>query len=233
MKRILLFAVLLSTSLIYAQEQKKDKLIIEKGTWTLGGNVSFNTDNFESRSDLITRDVDGNIIATRSNELDRDFTSLSLFPRIGFVFSDNWVIGILAEYSVANSESERMTEGEDTSNSEFKRENISLAPYVRKYFGITRNLALYAQGEIGYGRFWVENIFDDQERSTDSGDNFFVNVRPGISFFATKNLALESSIGVLGYSVNTSEGENFESENQSFVFSINSSNLLFGLSYFF
>ncbi|PRX56511.1 autotransporter domain-containing protein [Flagellimonas meridianipacifica] len=233
MKKRFFLAVVLSTCLIYAQEQKKDKLTIEKGTWTLGGNVSFRTDTFDSSINNTITDGNGEIIDVFSEELNRDFSSVSLFPRVGYVFSDNWVVGLLADYSVNNSDTERIQEGQDASFSEFKSEGISLAPYVRRYFGVTPDLAFYMQGEVGYGKSWSEEIFENSERRTSSGDNFFVNLRPGVSFFATKNLALESSIGVLGYSSFNSENENSENEGQNFNFSINGSDLLFGLSYFF
>ena len=98
---------------------------------------------------------------------------------------------------------------------------------------MSKNLALYLEGQLGYERFWSENRFSDLDRDTSNGDGFFVNARPGISFFASKNLAFETSIGVLGYSYSSSEGEDFDNEQQNFSFSLNPSDLFFGLSYFF
>jgi len=50
-----------------------------------------------------------------------------------------------------------------------------------------------------------------------------------------KNLGLETSIGALGYTTTNLEDEanNSEIDFNSFDFSLNSTNLLFGLTYYF
>lgn len=221
MKRILLFAALLSVSLISAQEQ--DKLTIQKGTWTLGGSLSFNNNNSDANFNGLG--------ITRNSQ--NDVSTLALFPRVGYTFNDNWIVGLTPGYITSKSENENSDDGGEVLTSEFKSETISISSLVRRYFGVGKNLALYLEGQLGYERFWSENVFDDLDRETSNGDGFSVNIRPGISFFASKNLAFETSIGVLGYSYSSSEGEDFDNERQNFGFSLNPSDLFFGLSYFF
>ncbi|MBS9464003.1 outer membrane beta-barrel protein [Flagellimonas sp. 389] len=222
MKRVVLVAALFGVISIQAQEEINDKLTIEKGTWILGGNVSIGTNNFESTSEFNNEIL--------QNESDR--FSVSVFPRFGYAFNDNWIVGLVTEYSFNKTENENFNS--ELSTSEFKSESLALAPYVRRYFGVTKNLAFYAQGELGYGKSWSEDIGSDQERRTSEADRFFVGLRPGISFFASKNLAFESSVGLLQYtSVTGEDSSGAENENQGFNFNLNASNLLFGLSYFF
>ncbi|MEM7483687.1 MAG: outer membrane beta-barrel protein [Bacteroidota bacterium] len=224
MKRVLLVAVFFGAMTLQAQEQINDKLTINKGTWTIGGNVSIGTNNsestFESNDDVFQRESDQ--------------FSFSVFPRFGYAFSDNWMVGLVTEYSLSKTENENENPNSTLSTSEFKNESLALAPYVRRYFGVTKNLAFYAQGELGYGKSWSEDIGSDQERRTSESYRFFVGLRPGISFFASKNLAFESSVGLLQYTSVTGENSSgTENENRGFNLNLNTSNLLFGLSYFF
>jgi hypothetical protein len=65
-----------------------------------------------------------------------------------------------------------------------------------------------------------------------TSDSFFFGVRPALALMLNKNLALETSIGALGYTTGNSENEpnNSEGSFNNFNFSLNSSNLFFGLS---
>ncbi|MCH2195865.1 hypothetical protein [Kordia sp.] len=66
-------------------------------------------------------------------------------------------------------------------------------------------------------------------------NSFFFGVRAGFVFMLSKNIGLETSVGALGYTTSNleDEGNNSESDFNSFDFSLNSSNLLVGLSYYF
>lgn len=93
---------------------------------------------------------------------------------------------------------------------------------------------LFVQGELGYSRSWSEDFGDNSERQTSNGRQYFVAFRPGLSFFVSRKLALESSIGVLRYSSTKGESSTgSENTNQGFELSLDSSNLFFGLSYYF
>ncbi|MEM0931352.1 MAG: outer membrane beta-barrel protein [Bacteroidota bacterium] len=224
MKRVLLCTMLFSATIISAQEQGDDKLTIEKGTWVAAGSLSLRNEAGESSFS------DENF----TQNSDRDVFSIAFFPRVGYAFGENWIVGALVSYSLTRSDNESVNNTQGVINNESKFERVSLSPYVRRYFGITKNLALYAQGEAGVSRGWTEDTRDNEDRRTSTQNGFFVNLRPGISFFASKNLAFESSIGVLGYSFEDSENS-FGNEAESGVFNlnVNSTNLLFGLSYFF
>ncbi|MEL6483297.1 MAG: outer membrane beta-barrel protein [Bacteroidota bacterium] len=221
MRKFLLATLMLTTVMTMAQEQDDSLLTIPKGTWILGGNLSF----FNNTSD---------------NDFSDDFSrnserrNFAFSPRVGYSFSDNWTVGLVSEYFVQKGENEGIAPDGAISNTESKSESLSLAPYVRRYFAINKNLAFFAQGEVGILKSWSESIDFDSDRFTSEADGVFVNLRPGVLFFPAKNLAFETSIGLLGYRALDREDSNgTTAENRDFRFDFNSSNLLFGLSYFF
>ncbi|MEO0505687.1 MAG: outer membrane beta-barrel protein [Bacteroidota bacterium] len=221
MRKFLLATLMLTMVMTLAQAQDDDRLTIPKGTWILGGNVSF----FNNTSDT-------NFSDDFNSNLDR--RNFTFSPRIGYAFSDNWTVGLVSEYFLQKGENESVTSNGVVSNGEVKSESLSLAPYVRRYFAINKNLTFFAQGEVGILKSWSENIDFESDRFTSEQDGVFVNLRPGVLFFPAKNLAFETSIGLLGYRALDREDSNgTTAENRDFSFDFNSANLLFGLSYFF
>ncbi len=222
MRKLLFLTILFANAVLFAQQSNEDLIIIEQGTWNLGGSLAFNSNNFSSDFD------DGDFTQTRDNRI------ISLFPRVGYTLSDNWVMGMILEYSLSKTDLETFNINSGNSTSEGQSEIVSFSPYLRKYFGIGKHLAIYLQGEVGFVKSWNEEINSDDERRTSSEEGFSTFIRPGISFFVSQNLAFESSIGRLGYFSFDLENEpNSGSERSGFEASINASNLLFGLSYFF
>jgi hypothetical protein len=103
-------------------------------------------------------------------------------------------------------------------------------------------LALYAQGKVGFSR----NRFQSYDENTNvlidenTSNTFQMGIRPGITYFMSKNLALETGLGFLGYSKTNSELEESDGgtfdwtrESSFFSFDLNSSNLFFGLSFYY
>lgn len=210
MKKVLLVALFVGAISLNAQNSENDKRIIPKGTWNIGGDFSFGLSNIESSS--------GDDVTVES-----DRTTLSLFPRVGYAFDDNWMLGLKAGYGYSHFEND------NNENFEGKTESITVAPYARRYFGVGNKLLFYLQGELGYAGSWSESFGDMTPRSTSSADEFYVAFRPGVTFFVSNRLAFESSIGALRYS--TIKRDRFRSK--TFELNLDSSNLLFGLSYYF
>ena len=220
MKRVLFFALLLGFATLQAQNSDEDKRTIPKGTWNIGGDFSVGLSDQESTNEIAI-----------SNS---DRFSFSVLPRVGYVFSDNWMLGLKTGYSFSKFDLERIDNGAFTGESESKGESITVAPYVRRYFGLGNNLLINLQGELEYSASWYETISDTSERSTDQSDRFAISIRPGITYFVSKNLAFESSFGVLQYGTYDSEGSNgADTKSSGFDLSLDSSNLFFGLSYYF
>ncbi|MEO0901297.1 MAG: outer membrane beta-barrel protein, partial [Bacteroidota bacterium] len=205
-----------------SQVQQEDKFIIPKGTWTLAGSVSFNSNNGDSTFDNgdLTREDENN--------------SFTIAPIVGYTFSDNWIVGIIPSYTTFKREFNSFNSDFGSSTSEDNSESITLSSFVRRYFGINKSLALYLQGEVGYTRVWTEGIRGDEERFTSSQEGVSANIRPGISFFVSEHLAFESSVGSLSYSSFTQEsGDGAETRRNNFNTNFNFSNILVGVSYFF
>ncbi|MBO0321359.1 outer membrane beta-barrel protein [Muricauda sp. CAU 1633] len=220
MKHVLLFTLLLGAVTLQAQDSENSKKTIPKGTWNIGGDFSVGFSNQESTNQISIRNSDR--------------SSFSVLPRVGYVFSDNWMLGLKTGYSFSKSDLELIDNGAFTGESEGTGESITVAPYVRRYFGLGNNLLINLQGELEYSASWSETISDTSERSTGQADQFAISIRPGITYFVSKNLAFESSFGVLQYGTYESEqSDGVDTKNSGFNLSLDSSNLFFGLSYYF
>jgi len=218
MKRVLFFALLLGFATLQAQNSDEDKRTIPKGTWNLGVDANLNSYSSESQGD--------------ASSIETDRFSVGLFPRVGYAFSENWMVGLRTGYNRTKVEND-LNQQPNFNQSESKTEALTFAPYVRKYCSLGKNLLFYAQGEAGYVGSWSENITDENNRSTSESDQFYVAFRPGITFFVSQKLALESSFGILQYSSSKSEGNGVETTSNGFDFGLDSSNVLLGLSYYF
>lgn len=214
MKKLLLSAILLASTMTWSQE-KEEKLIIEKGTWGLSGQIST-----------------GYVKSTLENvpNLKNTNFSFNLFPSTEYFISNNLSLGISLGYGQFTSKSS------DTNfNNENNTNTYTIAPYVKKYFPITNRFAFSLQGELNY-TYSDSKSTNNNTPTIIGGDfhnNYAINLRPGISFFVSKNIALQANLGLLGYyhtnrKVRTDDSQ--KSSNNGFNFSLNSSSILFGVS---
>lgn len=226
MKKILYLGALLNVLLINAQDDTTDRLVIEKGTWNLGGNFSFgfsqNEFNFQNRDE--------------SGISENESTRISFFPNIGYALGKNFMVGLGLGYGYFKSENlsirDEMVNSFNTSNST----SYSIFPYARGYFPVGRKLAFYAQGEVRFTD--INTRFNDENSNLPANEsdrkNYFIGVRPGLTFFVSKNFALETALGSFGYSREELERDDQgQGDSDSFNFNLNSSDLFFGLSYYF
>ncbi len=220
MKKTLLAAVLLFTAIANAQE-KNEKLVIKKGTWNIAGNLSLDFSNNERRN---YSEYPYNTFNESKN------FAYNLLPSTSYFISDNLSVGLGVGFGHAFSE---LSAPNDTRTSN----SYSIAPFVKKYFAIGKKVSLSLKGEASYARINTRN--NDFDTVNDIYTNsYFIGIKPGITFFVSKNLALETTFGSLGYrnSKNTFSGPStgvFTHQNESFSFNLQSSDLFFGLSYYF
>ncbi|AXG69181.1 outer membrane protein beta-barrel domain protein [Kordia sp. SMS9] len=220
MKKITLFVCLLCIAFVNAQDDDKntaDKLTFDKGTQFVNLNFSLNS----SQSDF-TQQMQGQIGNGES-----DAFGFQINASYAYAISSDLFLGIGLGYSITNLKSEI----NNVTQNESDNKSYQIFPYVRYYKGIGKKLALFVQGEARY--FRIENDLNSLNNGT--SDNFFVGVRPGITLMLNKNLAIETSIGALGYSHRKGESEQLDTETtgNSFGLSLNSSELFFGLNYYF
>jgi hypothetical protein len=224
MKKILILTALLTGVCTFAQEVMEDeKLILKSGTVNLGGNLNFGTSNQDFSSE--------------TNQNINKNTLFRIQPRFGYFVVNNVEIGIALDYTHVNQNSlqqrQPVTESENTTTT------FGIIPYIRGYKSINKNLLLFVQGEIGYSTIQSEFQNNSRNISTGSGNEFRIGIKPGITYFISKRMALEASLGGLTYN---NSNQDFESRNDdntfnqsdssgnSFNFSINPSDFLFGLS---
>ena len=92
-------------------------------------------------------------------------------------------------------------------------------------------MSIFGQGEILFSNEKEEvNGLETAKIQRD-----FVGIRPGITFMLSKNFALETTIGAIGYTSQNAESQqnNIESDSNEFGISLDFDDLVFGLSYYF
>lgn len=220
MKAFLFFTSIFVYTLGFAQESE-EKQIIEKATWTISGSTSLSFQNNENTSNQLEI----------TSESDSD--AFLIAPSFGYALSDNLVVGSRLQYQNVKSDGTSILPS-TTSSSVATNESIGLIPYIRGYKGIGKELSLYLQGEVGYNRFWGMDQQDNQPVRKSDGNTLLIGIRPGITYFLGKKLAFEASYGFLGYSFTERkiDGERYSKTN-NFSLNLNTSDLLFGLAYYF
>lgn len=211
MKKLLIITFLLTFGIIIGQE-KEEKLIIQKGTWNFGGEFSIHFANSENIQDA---------------KIENDRINFGFSPNFGYTLENNLLIGLGLGYSYLKDKNDY----NDSDRYDATSKTYSVFPYIKKIIPIGNKFAFFLQGEFRYSKYkndFVENTSLIQHRS---GDTFFAGIRPGITYFLTKKIALEANIGSLGYSTSKYD-DNYpeEGKTNSFDFNLNSSNLNFGLS---
>lgn len=216
MKKITCLVLLLSFAFVHAQNDDAsttDKLSFAKGSQFVNLNVSLQTSNVDSQGSTQTQET-------------KNF-GFSINPSYSYAVSDNLFLGLGVGYTYNDREGKinGVVENESNTNS------YSIFPFVRYYKGIGKKLALFVQGETRYS-YSKSELNQARPRKNDS---FFVGIRPGLVFMLNKNFGLETSIGALGYTRSNIDDEAIgtESDFNSFNFSLSSSNLFFGLNYYF
>lgn len=219
-KKFFIIAIFLCVSL-QAQEQKNnERLTIDKGSWYLGGSVSVGYVN----SDQTVNALD------RNNKS----TSFSFIPKAGYAVKKNLIAGLGLGYGY--SKNKNMYENPTTNemdNTDGTSNSFTVSPFIRQYFPVGEKLAFYVQGEANYSKTNYKYIDSNSGKQLSDGQQYFVGVRPGITYFISQKLALETSIGSLGYSKAKSTSDDNTNKVDSFNFNLSTADLLFGLSYYF
>ncbi len=211
---------MLTFSFASAQEPS-EVLVIEKGTWNLTGNIALSFQNNE------------NGFHQQENSSEGSSDLFILAPFFGYAIKNNVVIGAGLNYSHQKIETSRI--GLNPNNSfAFTSQSVGITPYIRGYKGIGKQLSLYLQGEASYNRSWSTNQQNGETETNDrNGNNLFIGIRPGITYFLNKKLAIESTFGSLGYTYGEGKSDQSYGKGNNFNLDLNPSNLFFGIAYYF
>lgn len=112
---------------------------------------------------------------------------------------------------------------------------FSIAPEARMYLEIDEPLYFTGIFQVGMG-FGTNKMESDGLSFDQSFSTFDVGVRPGLSYFMSDNLALDLSVGYIGYAVQSQEVDNplgegtITSSTGSFQFVADMSSVTFGLT---
>jgi hypothetical protein len=179
-------ATLLVSLTGYAQ-QRKDK-------WLVGGGFDFVSQTTTSSQ---TNMVNNSAIQTKNG-----FGSVS--PRVGYFFADRWAVGLTPSISFSSRK-----DSSETS----KGSGYNLAAFVRYYQPIGEKLAIF--GELNGINFGAgtnrRNLTSSTQDRTDTYQSLNVGamIRPGIVYFITPKIGLETSFGGfnLGYFSNSNKSK--------------------------
>ncbi len=208
MKKLLLVSLFFTTLFSYAQE-KNDKFTIKKGSWNYEGQFSLNFYNSSTKSN------NGQIVT--NNSFGSNFKL-----QVGNAIQDNLVLGLGIE-SIGNT-----IYSSKAINSEL---GVGYYTYFKKYFPINKRLSFHLQGELRYANIKEgiksEGIFNTQNRL----NRYSIGLRPGITYFLSKNIALQANLGFIGYTRN--DYTSIEKTSNSFDFDFSPLNFSFGILFNF
>lgn len=207
-------ALILFTAILFGQNEK-EKFSIEKGLWSIEGDISVNS----------KKSISNNEATDTSKNL-----SFSISPKIGYSIGKNLTLGIGTRYEYSKSKSD-LNHIVNTFNHTIN--SFSISPYIKKFFPTSKRLAFHTVGvtELSLYKGIHENV-DNKERKS-KGTSYFIGLRPGVSYSLSKNLLLQANIGSIGYNYTEIKAEDkIEQKNNSFGLNVGSSSLTFGLSLF-
>lgn len=224
MKKILLSISLLATSITVAQNNETPKPSIEKGTWVVNTNINY-----------YNRESDIEIDTEYSNKTKS--THFSFTPNIGYLITNNLEVGIGTGIGFSESESESTRDdvsGDTKSNNYY----IRVSTYIKGYKPINDKLFLFLKGELSYSNqnqnySYYNSDIESYNNNDSKSNNYFIGIRPGVTYFMSKRIAMEFSLGNLGYTKYIHESENAKTTNNSFSINLFDSAYRFGIAYYF
>ncbi len=198
MKKLLLLFLLITTTFSYSQESENEKNFkIQKGSWNYSGQISFS-----GFSDANTNEIGGDLNA-----------------QIGYTIKDNLVIGL--GFGANRS---RVPLLDNAIQSVQKELGISAYTFVKKYIPISEKLAFSLQGELRYS--YLEGL-DNNRVTISERDRYSIGIRPGLTYFLSKNVALSANFGFLGYALTNDINTNQNAH--SYGFNFDATNITFGI----
>ncbi|KPM32762.1 Hypothetical protein I595_1189 [Croceitalea dokdonensis DOKDO 023] len=210
---------------MFAQDSTNNKLVIEKGTWNLTGSIGFVRNNSEA--------TELDFLATNSS------TSFNFQPSFGYFFKNDFMGGLGLGFVHQQSKRDTQIESQPVPRREFKTNVFILNPFVRKYYGIGDHFALYLQGQGTFSTSTTASQIEGDPASMDEANStsFSLGLVPGLTFFVSKNFALEANIAALSYRWGKFDRDGAISEDNdtsnTFNFDFSPSNISLSLAYYF
>lgn len=183
-----------------------NSVFIPKGSWMVGGTVSYSEHEEENLNFLVLKNVEG---------LGYTF---NVSPYIGYFFKDNVSAGFRFGYNrsyldMANFE---LNLGEDFNISlkdlYYLEHQYEVSGFLRTYMPIGKSkiFGLFNEVRLTYGYGVGKNSTGsgtEYDGTFETSHNLQIGIAPGLTAFVTDWSAIEVSVGVMGY--------NFKWQNQS------------------
>lgn len=166
----------------------------------------------------------GNMFATgmvgvsSSSQGDDKSSSFEFSPSFGFFVSNNIAVG--ASLSIGSSTQE-------TASVKISDEStFAFGGFARYYMTPANNFSFFTGLGIAYGSS------KDNIAPTETISGFGLSVNPGVSYFLSKHIAMEASVGILNYSTAKSDAAGSKAKNDINI-GLGLSKVNFGLVYKF
>ncbi|WP_184548726.1 autotransporter outer membrane beta-barrel domain-containing protein [Mucilaginibacter sp. FT3.2] len=195
----------------------------EKGSQTLGVNVSFNTQKTNSTAGDPSS---GNITSSTTK-----FTSFGVGPSYSYFIADKLDIGASLGYNRSSNDN-----GYQSAPSSQRQHDYSAQLFLRKYFMFGSKLGLRAGPYLGYDRNNSKYTYNYPNVATvinsTKTDNYNGGVNLGLVYYPSKNVGLSATLANVSYSHSKADsGTQGHATSNSFNANFISNNL--GLSLFY
>ncbi|HRN92814.1 MAG TPA: outer membrane beta-barrel protein [Ferruginibacter sp.] len=168
------------------------KLLLMLPILAITGIASAQTEGFSKGSIFASGNVGFSSQKEPAGTDDDKTTSFTFNPRIGYFITSNIALGVNLGIS-----SSKFTDND----SEDKYTMTTFGAFGRYYFTPANKFSMFLN--LGFDYQSSKNVFkqDGVPDDVESKENGFgIGLAPGFNYFISKRLALESSIGILGFS---------------------------------
>jgi hypothetical protein len=223
MKKLLLVAALF---VIQLQVSAQDLA----GKYQVGGgfSVGFSEGNQESNSS-----------STAYNNQDNTW-SFSIRPSVGYFINEKIALGGSFRYRYSNTKFEGNSSRAGDFDGRRSANSIGIGAFLRYHIPVSNQFLFFLQSDASFDKFG-EKSEDIEGEMFLARDNFNARVgaTPGVLFFLSDKVAIETSFGFFGYNYRLWEipqngnNDNYsKSSNNSFGFSLNPENVHFGIQFY-
>lgn len=265
MKRILSFILLLGAVTLTLQAAGREKKPVEpfdRGigksssvfipAGTVGAGASFSYNNYSFGNGM--NDTGYQMLFSLIQNFQGNLMSFGIAPQVSYFIRDNLAVGARFDYDRSSlglgnldlslSDALSLTVG----NFNYLKQSYTGAVTLRNYipFGQSKRFAMFTELRLtgGYGqsesyKAGFDEVLEEPYKTGTYQDiyQFEVGVVPGISAFVTNEVALEVSVGLLGFNYQkveqvTNRVERSEMERNGVNFKINLLAINFGLSFY-
>ena len=265
MKRILSFILLLGVVTLTLQAAGREKKPVEpfdRGigksssvfipAGTVGAGASFSYNNYSFGNGM--NDTGYQMLFSLIQNFQGNLMSFGIAPQVSYFIRDNLAVGARFDYDRSSlglgnldlslSDALSLSVG----NFNYLKQSYTGAVTLRNYipFGQSKRFAMFTELRLtgGYGqsesyKAGFDEVLEEPYKTGTYQDiyQFEVGVVPGISAFVTNEVALEVSVGLLGFNYQkveqvTNRVERSEMERNGVNFKINLLAINFGLSFY-